>query len=185
MIIICDLLSRTSLFCWRNFSHEERRMGDCGALWSWSSVEQCGAVWSIESSVVDCLGNEEAVVHEQSFFCACGNSVRAAGEFYADINQDLCRSWGSSFLFVSASHSSYSFHPERGNQGRFFPVAIIWQPGWLSNQSKGPAQKGGKRIWSFVATQFSSCEVSPVALRRLRGDQRLEMFGIFQFSTLF
>ena len=54
--------------------------------------EQCEAVWSIESSVVDCLGNEEAVVHEQSFFCACGNSARAAGEFYADINQDLCRS---------------------------------------------------------------------------------------------
>ena len=31
-------------------------------------MKQCGAVCSIESSVVDCLGNEEAVVHEQSFF---------------------------------------------------------------------------------------------------------------------
>ena len=56
-------------------------------------VKQCGAlraVWSIESSVVDCLGNEEAVVHEQSFFCACGNLARAAGEFYAEISIRTC-----------------------------------------------------------------------------------------------
>ena len=88
VISIRDGLSRTSLFCWRNFSHEERRMGDCEA------------VWSIESSVVDCLGNEEAVVHEQSFFLRLwelGESCR--GVLCRDINQDLCPNWGSSFLF--------------------------------------------------------------------------------------
>ena len=136
MIIICDLLSRTSLFCWRNFSHQERRMGDCEAL---------RAVWSSESSVVDCLGNEEAVVHEQSFFCACGNLARAAGEFYAEISIRTCVAvedlllfylyWPRILLILCPAH------PERGNQGRFFS-RCYYLTTWFAVQSvKRPGAK--------------------------------------------
>ena len=94
-------------------------------------MEQCEAlraVWSIESSVVDCLGNEEAVVHEQSFFCACGNSARAAGEFYAEISIRTCVAVEDLLFYLYRPRILLILcpaHPERGNQGRFFPVAII------------------------------------------------------------
>ena len=102
----------------------------------------CEAVWSIESSVVDCLGNEEAVVHEQSFFCACGNSARAAGEFYAEISIRTCVAV-EDLLFVSASHSSYSLpSPSRKRKSRKIFSRCYYLTTWLAVQSvKRPGAK--------------------------------------------
>ena len=58
----------------------------------------------------------------KAFFCACGNSVRAAGEFYAEISIRTCVAVEDLLFYLYRPRILLILcpaHPERGNQGRF------------------------------------------------------------------
>ena len=58
----------------------------------------------------------------KAFFCACGNSARAAGEFYAEISIRTCVAVEDLLFYLYRPRILLILcpaHPERGNQGRF------------------------------------------------------------------
>ena len=56
----------------------------------------------------------------KAFFCACGNSARAAGEFYAEISIRTCVAVEDLLFYLYRPRILLiPAHPERGIQGRF------------------------------------------------------------------